>query len=271
MKAIVFGDLGLDRYLICKARGLSAEAPIPILDQLSEVKRPGMAGNVAANLNALGVEGRLVRGEGNIPAKCRVMTEDGHQICRFDVADWCEEINPLDLSNTLSFEQPDVIVVADYAKGAITPRIVSCICGLIDELPLFVDTKRDPSPWMAAKRPVLFPNQSEYSQFKSAYDWFPHVILKQGALGLSYMQFGKLVVTRPALAKFVKSVNGAGDTVLAAFVAAWSKTGSVVEMMEFANMAAALVVEQAFDKRTTSLEAIQARYDELRETCPLPA
>lgn len=271
MRVVLFGDLGVDRYLICKPRGLSAEAPVLILDQMREVSLPGMAGNVGANLQALGVEGRLVRGVGNIPAKNRLMTADGHQLLRFDVKDVCEEIKLEDISETLIEEKPEAIVVADYGKGSISQKVASWICTLAGETPVFIDTKRDPSVWMAAETSILFPNQTEYAQFMEAYNWFPHVILKQGSWGLSYMQFGKVVVSRPALAKHVQSVNGAGDTVLAAVVASWSKTGSVVEMMEFANMAAACVVEQPFDKRTTSLAAISARYDELRETCPLPA
>jgi rfaE bifunctional protein kinase chain/domain len=50
----VLGDLMLDRYLWGSAHRLSPEAPVPVVDFDSQTDRPGGAGNVAANLAALG-------------------------------------------------------------------------------------------------------------------------------------------------------------------------------------------------------------------------
>ena len=273
MKVLVFGDLGIDRYLICKARCLSAEAPIPVLDQTSQLDLPGMAGNVGANLAALGVEGTFEGAGGNMPIKTRVMTEDGQQLCRFDQDDWCAEINQLELASILTFNDDiDGVVVADYGKGAISDRTAETILNLTHGKPLFIDTKRNPSCWLIAEdRAILFPNQAEYTQYREAYNWFPNVVLKQGSGGLAYVQYGKAIFTRPALAKQVRSVNGAGDTVLAAFVTAYGHRATWPQALEYANMAAAIVVEQPFDQRTTNRAAIAARFGELREECPVLA
>ncbi len=52
----VLGDLMLDRYLWGTAHRLSPEAPVPVVDFESQSDFPGGAGNVAANLAALGAE-----------------------------------------------------------------------------------------------------------------------------------------------------------------------------------------------------------------------
>jgi rfaE bifunctional protein kinase chain/domain len=50
----VLGDLMLDRYLWGHANRLSPEAAVPVVDFVSEQDCPGGAGNVAANIAALG-------------------------------------------------------------------------------------------------------------------------------------------------------------------------------------------------------------------------
>src|SRR5271166_4445104 len=50
----VVGDFMLDRYVWGSATRLSPEAPVPVVDFMNESEVLGGAGNVAANLAALG-------------------------------------------------------------------------------------------------------------------------------------------------------------------------------------------------------------------------
>ncbi len=50
------GDIMLDSFLQCKVRGISPEAPVPVYHIINEKKMLGGAGNVAANLRALGCQ-----------------------------------------------------------------------------------------------------------------------------------------------------------------------------------------------------------------------
>jgi len=50
----VFGDVMLDRYVWGHANRLSPEAAVPVVDYVEQQDRPGGAGNVAANIAALG-------------------------------------------------------------------------------------------------------------------------------------------------------------------------------------------------------------------------
>ncbi len=54
VRVAALGDLMLDHYMWGIDRGLSPEAPVPVVNFVSENDRPGGAGNVAANLAALG-------------------------------------------------------------------------------------------------------------------------------------------------------------------------------------------------------------------------
>src|SRR5947207_13930563 len=61
----VLGDLMLDRYVWGTATRLSPEAAVPVVDFVSETVCPGGAGNVAANLAALGARVTLFGVTGN--------------------------------------------------------------------------------------------------------------------------------------------------------------------------------------------------------------
>ena len=55
----VVGDLMLDRYLWGTASRLSPEAAVPVVDFVEQSECLGGAGNVAANLAALGARAEL--------------------------------------------------------------------------------------------------------------------------------------------------------------------------------------------------------------------
>ena len=254
MKIFVVGDVGYDNYLVGKVRGLSAEAPIPIVDIQPPTLLPGMGGNVVANLGALGVEAQAIEAEDpNRPIKFRLMA-DGQQVARFDMQDWCKPIQRVDL---LPLIDADAIIVSDYGKGAISDAITPILAGV--SAPLFVDTKGDPSPWLASGA-IMFPNQGEYDKYRDKYEWFPQVVLKQGSEGMSFVEYGKVTATRLPWARQVRCVNGAGDTVIASFAVAYlTLQSSIQHCLDVASAAAALVVEQDFLHRTTTIDEIGKR------------
>ena len=59
-RMLVFGDLMLDRYLWGRVDRISPEAPVPVVEIERETMALGGAGNVAANLRALGAEPLLL-------------------------------------------------------------------------------------------------------------------------------------------------------------------------------------------------------------------
>ena len=62
---LVVGDLILDRYITGDVERISPEGPIPVLNARHREDRLGGAGNVAANLRALGAEVEIIGVLGN--------------------------------------------------------------------------------------------------------------------------------------------------------------------------------------------------------------
>ena len=52
MRILVIGDSCIDKFIYCDINRLCPEAPVPILQPVSTTTNPGMASNVAANLES---------------------------------------------------------------------------------------------------------------------------------------------------------------------------------------------------------------------------
>jgi bifunctional ADP-heptose synthase (sugar kinase/adenylyltransferase) len=249
----VVGDAFVDHYIIGKVRGMSAEAPIPIIDVISQTNLPGGAGNVTVNIAALGGDVFYVeKVEQNYPRKNRLVTQEGQQLARWDEDDYCSPYSKIDL---IPLMDADAVIVSDYGKGSIGEEVIQLLRDVATAMPVFVDTKGDPSPWIGADV-TMFPNMEEYKRYESKYEWFPQVVLKRGGEGLAFLQFGSVVYQLPASPVEVKSVNGAGDTVIASFALAALEGLTLPECMAFANTCAGKVVSQSFLKRTTTKDAV---------------
>lgn len=157
-KILVVGDLMLDSYTIGKARRISPEAPVAVVQVQQEEMRPGGAGNAMLNIISLGCDvvavGRIgkdtagcilkdaliqegidVRGiftqEGFLtPVKNRIIAE-GQQIVRIDH----EKILPLpemleqqviEMLPAL-FEGVQIAAISDYGKGFLSRTLLASL------------------------------------------------------------------------------------------------------------------------------------------------
>ncbi len=194
---IVLGDIMLDEYVEGQVLRISPEAPIPVLHFSHARTVLGGAGNVMANIAALGarailigVVGDDVAGSGlgakqvaGIPnAELRAVTVPGrpttvktrfmsgsHQILRLDK----EVTAPIDdaaADEILGvFEsclaQADAVVLSDYAKGVLSDRVLAraVAAARARGLPVIADPKRLS---FAAYRnvSVLTPNEMEVAK-----------------------------------------------------------------------------------------------------------
>lgn len=175
LRALVVGDLMIDRYITGTVDRVSPEAPVPIVHVQDERSAIGGAGNVAANLSALGlrctvaaclgddadaealreallsagvsVEGIVESPGRRTTVKTRVVA--GHQqIVRFDheVTDdlaGSAHAALLDRIPALVGEH-DVVVIEDYNKGVVTAEVVEAVLGSARAagVPTVVDPKR---------------------------------------------------------------------------------------------------------------------------------
>jgi bifunctional ADP-heptose synthase (sugar kinase/adenylyltransferase) len=256
-KIAVIGDAFIDRYWCGETHRVSPEAPLPVVSIQSVFDLPGGAANVRMNLRSLGADAvMLFRGLAqpqNYPVKNRLMV-GGVQLARWDENDWCEPFGRVDL---LAIADCDAVVVADYGKGSISEEVIQILREVT--IPIYVDTKRDPSPWLGSNA-VMFPNKSEYEKYRNVYEWFPQVVLKCGKEGIQHVQFGRTVLSRASLATQVVSVNGAGDTVIAAYADMALAGGDVSSCLDWANAAAAVVVGKSYTSVAT-IEEVEEMYN----------
>jgi len=156
-KILVVGDLILDRYLFGMVTRISPEAPVPIVDVVSESFLLGGSANVANNVISLGgratVAGVIGKGTAgkvlqNLLAEKAVDTsgviEDrrpttvktrviahNQQVVRFDKEDR-RKLDGKSLTGMLSYLKEavaahDAVVISDYSKGVITATVVEHI------------------------------------------------------------------------------------------------------------------------------------------------
>ncbi len=192
-RLLVLGDLMLDHYLWGRCERISPEAPVPVVEVQKETSSLGGAGNVAANLAALGAEpvlvglvgddaragqlrdafaargvatGAIVR-DGTRPTtvKTRIIAHS-QQVVR---ADWESRADVQGealaaLLAVLERELPGChgLIVSDYGKGVITLPVLEAALGLARarKLPVCVDPKES---HLDAYRgvSVVTPNQLE--------------------------------------------------------------------------------------------------------------
>lgn len=193
-RVLIVGDLMLDEYIWGDVRRISPEAPVPVVHRRGQSYRPGGAGNVAANVAALGgvpvlvgivgedpmaqalrtalaavgvdgADGLIAVADRPTTVKSRVM---GHnqQMLRIDT-EVTEPISPAVAEQVIAccrqhIASADVCLLSDYAKGLLTPALCQELIGLARRcgIPVVVDPKgRDYRKYAGAT--VVTPNTAE--------------------------------------------------------------------------------------------------------------
>ncbi|WP_333820982.1 D-glycero-beta-D-manno-heptose 1-phosphate adenylyltransferase [Ohtaekwangia sp.] len=295
-RILVIGDFILDVYLKGVSSRLCPEAPVPVVDVEDRTELLGGAANTACNIAALGAQvsfcsvvgsdaaGRTALellqragiGNGNILmaedrqtiVKTRVMASN-HVLIRYDdgdetpVAAWCEEALLEKIYYTLSTY--DAIILSDYNKGVITPRLIEALAAVKNKQPFFiaVDSKRL-SFFQPLKPSLIKPNYEEavrlldlpplgHDRAAQLRDYGEDLYMRTGAAitALTLDAEGSLVFKRE---KFVyktnapsivsPNVSGAGDTYISAFTLACISGASPPEASAIATAAASVAIRK---------------------------
>ena len=173
-RVLIVGDLILDRYVTGDVRRISPEAPIPVLTARLADQRLGGAGNVAANLRAMGAAVEvlgLVGDDGLGRALLELCEELGVDVsgCCKDASrpttektrlvsgvqqmlrmDW-EDARDADSEVALRLldglgervARADAVVLSDYGKGVLCPTVLEAVIGAARQrsVPVLVDPK----------------------------------------------------------------------------------------------------------------------------------
>jgi len=171
-------------------------------------------------------------------------------------------------------DQFDVILVSDYGKGVITDSLMGKIifCASGSNTKVLVDPKGDDYTKYIGSY-LLTPNKKEAQEatnidinddaslkvalkklHNTACLQVPMITLSED--GIAILDENDNVIKKPTVAREVFDVTGAGDTVLASLGYCLAKGDNIVDAMEFANLAAGVVVGK-IGSATATIEEIE--------------
>ena len=307
IRCLVIGDLMLDEYLWGKAERISPEAPVQVVDVVREELRLGGAGNVVNNLVALGAQvsvcsvigedgnGRSLLDDFNQRAvavdgifsdparrtsrKTRVVASH-QQIVRIDR----ESRDPLSVEMegrvcswiTAHAATFNVILLSDYLKGVLTPRVIASVVAAAcpTAIPVLVDPKgTDFSRYHGVT--ILTPNRKEAEAAAGIPIRDTESLGQAAALIMKRVDLENLLITRseegmslfsrsgeavhiPTVAREVFDVSGAGDTVLASLALGVAAGLGMAEAALLANIAAGIAVGKLGTSTVSPAEIINA-------------
>jgi D-glycero-beta-D-manno-heptose-7-phosphate kinase len=167
-RVLVIGDVMLDRYIWGDVSRISPEAPVPVVEVRQSTSCLGGAGNVAQNLESLGLapllvgvvggdeegswikrclresRGVIVEPERPTTVKMRIIAHH-QQVVRVD-QERKKPVSAAVLARIIRFaEREDAagIVISDYNKGIVTPLLMERVlaAAAAKKIPVFVDPK----------------------------------------------------------------------------------------------------------------------------------
>jgi len=299
------GDLMLDEFVYGEVSRISPEAPAPVIAVQRSETGIGGAGNVARNIAALGarclfvgligadeagktlkaelsrqslIESVLVCDPGR-PTTRKVRFVSEHFSTHMLRADWelaapaAGEIEQQLIDATLPLlSRADIVLLSDYAKGALTARVIRHIIDGARKLGkrVIVDPK---SPNLAIYRgaTLIKPNRKEFSEAtrsradsetgiaEAAEDLMQladceAILVTQSEHGMTLVARNGEAIHVPGHPVKVRDVSGAGDTVAAVLALALAAGADWETALRMANAAAAVAVGKKGAASVTSAE-----------------
>ncbi len=289
-KVLCIGDVMLDRFVYGDVDRISPEAPIPVFSVNSDKLMLGGAGNVARNLSGLGAVTYFVAVVGNDNAgkdvtrligkidntEANLITDpgrrtsiktryvaSGQQMMRAD-DESVEAIEGATKNRVITLAKSalkdcEAMVLADYAKGVLTPEIIQELIGLANtaKVPVIIDPQSiDYSRYRGAD--LITPNLKELADATAMAVGDDDEISAAARKLITEHKITSVLATRSgdgmsligadsfdhftAEAHEVFDVSGAGDTVAATIAASLAAGVDLNEAVHLANTAAGIVV-----------------------------
>jgi D-beta-D-heptose 7-phosphate kinase/D-beta-D-heptose 1-phosphate adenosyltransferase len=306
---LCIGDLMLDEFVYGEVSRISPEAPAPVIAVQRSESNIGGAGNVARNVAALGAHcifvglvgdddtGKSLKSAlGNEPRIEPVLISDPNRPTTRKVrfvsehfsthmlrADW-EQVAPAskEIEQKLIdcilplLPRVDIVLLSDYAKGVLTPRVIRSVIDAARErgTRVIVDPKNlNFEIYRGAT--LLTPNRKEFAEATrsraeneaeiSAAAQQAMQIANCEALLVTQSEHGMTLVPRkgtpihvPAHQVKVRDVSGAGDTVAAVIAVLLAAGADWETALRSANAAAAVAVSKK-GTATVSLAELRRR------------
>ena len=312
VKILIVGDIILDEFVWGDTSRISPEAPVPVVLVERESLMPGGAANVASNICALGAKAYLVGAVGRdehgrrlekilkekgvdlegvisdaqrpTTLKTRVVARH-QQVIRIDR----EKISPLSESINKEIidyvrekiKEVDGVIIEDYGKGVITPRLLKEIVPLAKRHNkiITVDPKEEHISYYKGATAIT-PNRKEAEAMggikakdDESLNRLGRALLRRlklkaavitlGEHGMRVFERGGKITHIPTVAQEVFDVSGAGDTVIAAFTVSLGAGAKMIEAAHISNFAGGIVVGKV-GVATTSQAELKSRIKDHR-------
>jgi bifunctional ADP-heptose synthase (sugar kinase/adenylyltransferase) len=224
LNVLVIGDTCTDEYQYGTVDRINPEAPVPVVSYKYSQSQDGMAGNVAANLKALGCN--VIRQTKHAGIKTRIIDLKSKQhIARIDHDTVSTPIEPIFMSDI------DAVVVSDYNKGAVSYETITQALALYPLV--IVDTKKTDLAQLEGC--VVKINEPEYNRLKTECS---DLIVTRGDRPVTFK--GNAY---PVPAQDPVDVCGAGDTFLSAFAYKFALTNNFDTAIDFAIRASCVTID----------------------------
>ena len=305
---VVLGDVMLDEFIWGNVTRVSPEAPVPVVDIQRESTHLGGAANVLANLVALGARAcvvgvigkdfageriqRTVREQSSLQTdemlvgvearpttiKTRIIAHN-QMVVRAD-RELRTAVNG-DIEKRViesakqAIQSAGALVISDYDKGVITPRILGEILPFAyARMPVLIDPKiRNFNAYRPAT--LVTPNHYEALRMSNLEEDSEDellsaarsirasldcdgVLITRGDRGIMLVEGNGPAVFVQTAAREVYDVTGAGDTVIATLAAALAAGASMTEAAVLANHAAGIVVGRLGTATATAEEVLNS-------------
>ena len=291
-RVVVLGDVMLDEFIWGDVTRISPEAPVPVVNIKRESMHLGGAANVLANITAIGASGNVIGVVGHDAAAEKIresLRKDGigqteelliaddkrpttiktriiahnQMVVRADrehrgAVNGNVESQVIEAA-TRAIGDAHALIVSDYDKGVITPRILSEVLpAAYDQMPVLIDPKmRNFDSYRPAT--LLTPNHHEALRVTNLEEDTDEtlssaahsirkrlgcdaVLITRGEHGMMLLEGDNNPVFVKTAAREVFDVTGAGDTVIATLAVALASGASMTEAAVLANHAAGIVV-----------------------------
>jgi len=307
-KIVVLGDVMLDEFVWGDVSRISPEAPVPVVEIRRESTHLGGAANVLANLVSLGAQACVIGVVGADAAADKLRRslkdESAWQTEEFLIQDPSRpttiktriiarnqmvvradrERRAAVNGNTESgiiaavrsaLESASALVVSDYDKGVVTPRILAEVLpAAYGRMPVLIDPKtRNFDSYRPAT--LVTPNHHEALRLTGLEEDTDATLTEAARLIRQRLDCDAVLITRgdrgmmlcegeraPVLvetsAREVYDVTGAGDTVIATLAAALAVGAPMREAAELANQAAGIVVGKLGTATATAKEVLDS-------------
>lgn len=237
MKVLIIGEFCIDKFVYGSVERLNPEAPTPVFVETRTNENWGMAGNVAAHFQNLGIDYNFLRQKKDI-IKTRYVDEKSNYIL-LRVDDDGDSTPPM---FNIDFKQYDFVIISDYCKGFLSESHIDFIvkrANLAGKL-VFLDTKKVLGKFSYNAWVKINDKEYQHNLNNNAHINYENTIITMGGKGAKYN--GEII--KPDNQIEVRDVVGAGDTFLVFLSIYYWKTKDIKLAIQKANHYAGIACSQ---------------------------